>query len=117
MAAFLGSRVSWKPDTTWFWPLEGVEDLERDPSRLRRRQPLVAARPGDDQARGRALGRPGPGRYDRAMGGNLDILAALRGSQKLLLDLSDDPRAVERLAGEITQLWLRYYASCRSGDP
>jgi 5-methyltetrahydrofolate--homocysteine methyltransferase len=43
------------------------------------------------------------------LGGNLDILASLRGSEKLLLDLTDDPQQVERLVSEITTLWLRYY--------
>ena len=43
------------------------------------------------------------------LGGNLDILASLRGTEKLLVDLSDDPENVERLVGEITALWIRYY--------
>ena len=108
MAAFLGSRVSWEPDTTWFWPLEGVDTLSDihpvydagNPWWLRVQEMTRRAveRWGDQVLVGMV-----------DLGGNLDILAALRGSQKLLLDLSDDPRTVERLAGEITQLWLRYY--------
>ncbi len=108
MAAFLGSRVSWTPDTTWFWPLEGIETLSdihlaydpANPWRLR-----------VEQMTRRAVERWG----DRVLvgitdlGGNLDILASLRGSEKLLLDLSDDPANVERLVGDITRLWLRYY--------
>jgi hypothetical protein len=43
------------------------------------------------------------------LGGNLDILASLRGTEKLLVDLSDDPGTVDRLVSEITPLWLRYY--------
>lgn len=43
------------------------------------------------------------------IGGNLDILASLRGTQNLLMDLYDSPEEVERLAERITQLWLRYY--------
>ena len=43
------------------------------------------------------------------IGGNLDILASLRGSEKLLLDLTDDSSEVDRLVSEITPLWLRYY--------
>jgi len=43
------------------------------------------------------------------LGGNLDILASLRGTQNLLIDLYDAPGEVDRLATEITQLWLRYY--------
>jgi len=43
------------------------------------------------------------------LGGNLDILASLRSTEALLLDLVDHPEEVERLAGQITGLWLRYY--------
>jgi 5-methyltetrahydrofolate--homocysteine methyltransferase len=43
------------------------------------------------------------------LGGNLDILASLRSSEKLLFDLSDTPEEVDRLVAEITPLWLRYY--------
>ena len=43
------------------------------------------------------------------LGGNLDILASLHTTQELLFDLYDAPDEVTRLAGEISQLWLRYY--------
>ena len=43
------------------------------------------------------------------LGGNLDILASLRTTERLLLDLSDASEEVMRLLGEITHLWLRYY--------
>ena len=43
------------------------------------------------------------------LGGNLDILASLRGTQNLLMDLYDAPDEVERAVTKITQLWLRYH--------
>jgi hypothetical protein len=43
------------------------------------------------------------------LGGNLDILASLRGTQELLFDLIDCPTEVDRLTCAITQLWLRFY--------
>jgi 5-methyltetrahydrofolate--homocysteine methyltransferase len=43
------------------------------------------------------------------IGGNLDILASLRGTEKLLFDLRDAPEEVDRLTTQITQLWQRYY--------
>jgi 5-methyltetrahydrofolate--homocysteine methyltransferase len=43
------------------------------------------------------------------LGGNLDIIASLRGTQNLLLDLYDCPKEIDRLTTEITQLWLHYY--------
>lgn len=108
MAAFLGSRVSWSPDTTWFWPLEGVASLEEihpvfDEENLWWRRVVEVTQ--------RAVTRWGNqvlvGIAD--LGGNLDILASLRGSDKLLLDLTDAPGEVDRLTREITRLWLRYY--------
>jgi 5-methyltetrahydrofolate--homocysteine methyltransferase len=108
MAAFLGSHVSWTPDTTWFWPLQGINSLADiqicyDPNNpwWRRVYQMTA----------RAVERWGSqvlvGMTD--IGGNLDILASLRSSEKLLLDLTDDPGEVERLMKEITPLWVRYY--------
>lgn len=44
-----------------------------------------------------------------SLGANLDILASLRGTKTLLLDLYDVPDEVERLVDEITALWMRYY--------
>jgi 5-methyltetrahydrofolate--homocysteine methyltransferase len=44
------------------------------------------------------------------IGGNLDVLASLRGTQNLLYDLVDDPDTVERQVRQITQLWLRYFS-------
>lgn len=43
------------------------------------------------------------------LGGNLDILASFRTTQKLLFDLYDSPEQVFRLTNQITTLWLRYY--------
>ena len=43
------------------------------------------------------------------LGGNADILASLRGTQNLLMDLYDEPEVLDHLVAETTQLWLRYY--------
>ena len=107
-AAFMGSRVSWTPDTTWFWPLEGIATLsDIHPQYIPNNPWWLRVR----EMTRRAVERWGSqvlvGTTD--IGGNLDILAALRGSEKLLMDLSDDPASVERILGEITRLWVRYY--------
>lgn len=108
MAAFLGSRVSWTPDTTWFWPLEGIESLSDfqpkfDQENLWWRRVLAVTRGAVERWGDQVV----VGMTD--LGGNLDILASLRSSEKLLLDLSDDPQQVDRLVKEINALWLRYY--------
>ncbi len=43
------------------------------------------------------------------LGGNLDIIASLRGTQNLLTDLYDAPDEIDRLVAEITHLWLGCY--------
>ena len=43
------------------------------------------------------------------LGGNLDILAHLRGTQQLLLDLINAPQEVDRLVRETNMLWLKCY--------
>ncbi len=108
MAAFLGSHPSWTPDTTWFWPLDGIETLAQ--------MQLVYDAQNPWWLRVQEVTRRAVQRWGRQvlvgttdLGGNLDILAGLRGSAKLLLDLSDDPEQVDRLAAEITRLWVRYY--------
>ncbi len=108
LAAFLGSQVTWTPNTTWFWPLPGVQTLSDlhpafDPAnpwwlRVREMTRRAVERWGSQVLLGIT-----------DLGGNLDVLASLRGSEKLLLDLTDDPDNVARLAAEITPLWLRAY--------
>jgi hypothetical protein len=43
------------------------------------------------------------------LGGNLDILASLRGTEELLIDLFDCPENVKKILKKINQLWLRYF--------
>lgn len=43
------------------------------------------------------------------LGGNLDVLASFVTTERLLTDLIDQPNEVERLADQITSLWLKYY--------
>jgi hypothetical protein len=108
VAAFLGSKLSWTPDTTWFWPLEGVDSLEQVQPRYDAGNPWWRrVRETTRQAVERWGSQVLVGTTD--LGGNLDILASLRGSQKLLFDLSDSPTEVERLVSEVNGLWLRYY--------
>ena len=43
------------------------------------------------------------------LGGNLDVLASLIGSERLAMEMIDNPEQVERLCGEIRQAWLHAY--------
>jgi len=107
MAGFIGVQVRTAPDTVWFEPskLGEIRDLhptyDAENAWWKRICDLTRAAVecwGD---------RVSIGHTD--LGGNLDILASLRTTQQLLLDLYDAPEEVGRLAQEITALWLRYY--------
>lgn len=108
MAAFLGSRISYTPDTTWFWPLDDISALSDihpvfDTQNAWWRRVVNVTRSAVERWGDRVL----VGTTD--IGGNLDILASLRGSQKLLFDLTDDSAQVDRLVREINDLWQQYY--------
>ncbi len=106
-AAFLGARVHPVEDTTWFSPAE-----------LRALQEL---RPAYDETnpwwhRARELTRAAVTAWEGQVQvgftdivGNLDTLASLRTTERLLLDLYDTPEQVDRLMGDLTPLFLRYY--------
>jgi 5-methyltetrahydrofolate--homocysteine methyltransferase len=108
-AAFLGATLEYAPGITWFKPLElpGIDALrlayQDDNFWWQRIQALTR------EACERWGGRVVVGHTD--LGGTLDILASLRGSQQLLTDLHDTPAEIERLAGEVDRLWLDYYAA------
>jgi len=107
LAAFLGSELHIRPDTVWFDPLsvEQLADFQPcfDPHNLwwQRVQRLTGL------ATQRWQGKAMVGLTD--LGGNLDILASLRSSEKLLLDLSDAPEEVLRICSGITQVWMHCY--------
>lgn len=109
VAGFLGGSVEWDDNTVWFGP-------GREPA-----PPIEEIRPvyNPDNPwwqRVLAITRRAVERFgDQVcvshtdLGGNLDIIASLRGTQNLLMDLYDCPQEVERLVGDVTRLWLRYY--------
>lgn len=107
IAGFVGAKVHSVTDTVWFEPARPM-DIERvrpqyDANNVwwRRVHDLTSA------AVARWGARVAVGHTD--LGGNLDIAASLRTSERLLYEVSDAPDEVERLVKEITQLWLSYY--------
>jgi 5-methyltetrahydrofolate--homocysteine methyltransferase len=107
MAGFLGAKVHSVPDTVWFEPQEIVPPEELhfsyDPDNVwwRRVQDLTQT------ALDAWEGQVQVSHTD--LGGNLDILASFRTTERLLFDLYDAPEEIDRLTREITELWIRYY--------
>lgn len=106
-AGFLGAEVHAAPTTVWFEAEPPVElarwkaACDEDNPWLRRVAAITEA----------AVARWGRevhvGVTD--LGGNLDILASMRGTERLLMDTLDDPDAVEAATRSITEQWLIYY--------
>lgn len=109
VAAFAGGSLQAAQDTTWFSPTTSgsISNLQ---VRLQENNPWWQQVSAVTLA---AVERWGSqlsiGLTD--LGGNLDILAHLRGTQQLLFDLFDAPREVDRLVDETHQLWSQCFQS------
>ncbi len=111
-AAFTGARLHPAPDTVWFEPPphQRLADLrialdERNPwwTRIRHVTDLLARRLGE---------RVQIGLTD--LGGNLDILAGLHGTERLLMDAVEEPDEVVRCVNRVTRLWSEAYDALRA---
>ncbi|MBN1261697.1 MAG: hypothetical protein JXB35_13560 [Anaerolineae bacterium] len=109
VAGFLGSDVVHRTETTWFAPLQvrSLADIQIafDPDNVWWQRVCAFT-----QAMSQRWGDSAVIGYTD-LGGNLDILASLRGTQPLLMELYDAPEEIDRLTGEITAVWVRYYES------
>ena len=107
VAAFAGAQVQPAWDTTWFTPRQvgplpalRVEADWTNPWWLRVHEFTQAVV--DCWGTQLAVGLTD-------LGGNLDILASLRDTRLLLMDLVKSPAEIDRLVGETTRLWLECY--------
>jgi len=106
-AGFLGADVHAAEDTVWFDQPEPLDlntwQAEFDVNNVwfQRVQAITQA----------AVNRWGDqvnvGITD--LGGNLDILASMRGTQQLLMDTIEDPEAVKQCVNQVTRMWLKYH--------
>lgn len=100
----LGAHVRTDPHTVWFEPREGVTidnldiRFDRDDTWWRRIVDLT-------EAAARMIGQRVQISYTD-LGGNLDILASLVGSEALLMATIERPDAVDAAVARITSLWL-----------
>jgi hypothetical protein len=107
MAPYFGSEPGWDDTTVWFKDVgkllsEITLKMDRTCAWYKRVHEILDA---EIEAFGREVV---PSFSD--MGGNLDILASVRGSENLLFDLMDCPETVEAKGREITREWLKNYA-------
>lgn len=107
MGAFMGAKLETGSETVWFRPLEELPiseiHFEYDPDNvwLNRIRDIYIA--GIKRWDGQVL----MGMTD--LGGNLDVLSTFRPSDKLLLDLYDEPEEVKRLTWEAHDMWHRFF--------
>lgn len=118
IAVFCGATLRWSPsspDTNWSTPM--IEDWQQDgPVRLDQEHPLFQRQ----QALYRRAAEVFDGRVLLVapdLHSNMDLLAALRGAQRLCLDLIDQPEAVDAAMLEARQvfreLWQAIVAASR----
>jgi len=110
LALFLGSEPGFSPETVWFKPCihdcETPEDLP--PFRFDASNEWWQV----TEATLRACAELGRGKYLVGcpdLVENIDILAALREPQTLLMDLIERPEWVEEKVAEINQVWFEAY--------
>jgi hypothetical protein len=106
-AAFLGAEVQPADDTVWFKPLDIQTidniNLQNDPNNLWWKRVVAFT----ESAIRRWGSSVAIGHTD--LGGNLDIIASLRGTESLLIDMVENPNEVERLAQDVHHVWRMYY--------
>jgi hypothetical protein len=112
LALYLGSEPGFSRDTVWFHPLTDQTALERplrfDPANRWWRRQLALA----EAALERSAGRYPIGFPDLIE--NLDVLASLRDTQTLMVDLVERPEWVKRKIAEINAAYFEIFDALRA---
>jgi len=106
-AVYMGGYFEVNDGLLWFYgqPVDNIRDIQvkYDPNNIWLERSKEIIREGMKRWGEEVLiGMPD-------VGGGIDILASLRGTSKLLLDLYDNPEEVSRLVKEIGDLWQIYF--------
>jgi len=109
LAAMIGGTHRWAPSTVWFENEPVIAGWQNPP-------PPVLNKKGEmyrlADAFTEKLLAAGEGKFLTSVtdiGGSYDILAALRGTQALLLDLYDNPEEVKAYAERLQPVWMAYF--------
>ena len=112
LALYLGSEPEFSDDTVWFKPLANQADLERplrfDPANHWWRRQLALV----DAALACSAGRYPIGFPDLVE--NLDVLASLRDTQAVMVDLVERPAWVKQRIAEINRAYFEVYDLLRA---
>jgi len=108
LAVFLGCPITLDWSTGWSHPILEAEDLDCSHLELDESGPywqftLKWLRRAAKEAPGKSIPAVG------AFGGCGDTLAALRGTERLLIDLTERPDQVRRAEARLMDLWCRVY--------
>ena len=109
LAAMIGGTYRWARDTVWFENEPVITDWEGAPAPVLDRESAMY-RLADTLTE--KLMAAGEGRFFTSVtdiGGTYDILAALRGTQALLLDLYEHPKEVLAYAERLRPVWIEYF--------
>lgn len=111
MAAFLGCPVTLEMETTWLDPVLTTDDwdvtsLRLDPQNRWWQFHLALLRRGLQECAGKSIPSLG------TLMGVGDVLAALRGSERLLMDVATEPERVCEAELCLMDLWMRVHDLC-----
>jgi 5-methyltetrahydrofolate--homocysteine methyltransferase len=106
-AAFAGAGLRTAPDTVWFEPAPHSRLADIRIALDRKNIWWRRVRHVTDVLARRMGGRIQISIAD--IGGNLDILASLRGTDELLMDVIEHPAEARRCCREITRMWLEVF--------
>lgn len=109
-AAYLGSDIGWKEDTVWFIPCidedsdwDDVPELKFDPENKWFKKHLEVVQ-GCAKVAGNDICCDMPDLME-----NVDVLSSLRGAQTLMMDMIEDPDAIEERVGQVTKAYFEYF--------
>jgi len=111
LSAMLGGTYNWRETTVWFNHAPVIADWENAPAPVLQRDCAMYRFVDALTERFLTEGENGRKFYTSLtdIGGTYDILASLRGTENLLLDLIDHPEEVKVYVKQLQPVWLDYF--------
>jgi len=111
LSAMLGGTYKWANSTVWFENEPVITDWGNPPAPMLRRDRAIYRMVDALTEQFLAAGEDGRKFYTSLsdIGGTYDILASLRGTENLLLDLVDHPGEVQAYVKRLQPVWMEYF--------